>query len=260
MDIATWNVNGVRARLPVLERWLREARPEVVCLQEIKCEEGVFPKQALEDLGYEVVLSGQKGFNGVAILSKRRMEEVHVGLLPVGKDPQARYLEAVVPFSGQTLRVCCLYLPNGNPIEGEKYTYKLRWMEALLERVEAVLGFGEPVMLLGDYNVIPEVGDAKSPERWKDDALFQWEVRKRFFSLFHLGLYDAVRLSAPTREIYTFWDYQGRAREKNEGIRIDHALLCAQAMDRFAGHRIDDHVRDWTSPSDHVPVIVQMKE
>lgn len=258
MQIASWNINGVRARIDTLLAWLKEAKPDAVCLQEIKCETEAFPRQAVEDAGYNVAVHGQKGFNGVAILSLRPMEEVSTGLDGDDTDAHSRYIEALVPGQRGMVRIGGLYLPNGNPIGTDKFTYKLAWMDRLEAHAKRLLSFEEPVVLAGDYNVIPMPEDAKHPEAWVNDALFQPESRERFRRLINLGYTDAVRACTQAAGLYTFWDYTALSWQKNNGIRIDHALLSPQAVDHLKGCRIDKHVRGWEKPSDHVPIIVEL--
>lgn len=259
MDIATWNINGIKARLPVLLAWLKEANPDVCCLQEIKSIDENFPASDIEALGYNVVTHGQKGFNGVAILSKRPFDEVNQGLPGNNEDLQARYLEAVIPHNDTIVRVASLYLPNGNPVDSEKYAYKLDWMDRLISHAKHLLELEEPLFLAGDYNVIPQPVDAKNPENWINDALFLPQTRSKFQQLCNLGLTDAVRLFDSGSDVYTFWDYQAGAWQRNNGIRIDHILMSPQATDISTGQRIDKYVRGWEKPSDHVPVIVTLK-
>jgi exodeoxyribonuclease-3 len=256
--IATWNINGVKARIDSLRRWLAEASPDVVCLQEIKSVDEAFPGESCERLGYNVATHGQKGFNGVAILSKRPLEDVTCRLPGDDGDEHARWIEATVSTDGGAVRVASLYLPNGNPIDTEKFPYKLGWMDRLIARAEALLATDEPVVLAGDYNVIPEPADARYPERWTDDALFQPESRARFRALRNLGYTDALRAVDRSDGLYTFWDYQAGAWQKNNGIRIDHLMLSPAAADRLAGVTIDKHTRAWDKPSDHVPVVATL--
>ena len=258
MQIATWNINGVKARLETAIAWLNEARPDVACLQEIKSVDENFPRTAFEDAGYNVVTHGQKGFNGVAILSLKPVEVVARRLPGDEADEQARYLEAVVSGDHTVCRVGCLYLPNGNPVDTDKYPYKLAWMDRLIAHAKVTLALEEPFVLAGDYNVIPQARDAARPENWTEDALFRLETRDKFRELTALGFTDAVRSFDQSDGVYTFWDYQAGAWQKNNGIRIDHMLLSAQATDRAIGCRIDKHVRSWEKPSDHVPVIVEL--
>lgn len=258
MQIATWNINGVKARLETAIAWLNEARPDVACLQEIKSVDENFPRTAFEDAGYNVVTHGQKGFNGVAILSLKPVEDVARRLPGDESDEQARYLEAVVSGDHTVCRVGCLYLPNGNPVDTDKYPYKLAWMDRLIAHAKVTLALEEPFVLAGDYNVIPQARDAARPENWTEDALFRLETRDKFRELTALGFTDAVRSFDQSDGVYTFWDYQAGAWQKNNGIRIDHMLLSAQATDRAIGCRIDKHVRSWEKPSDHVPVIVEL--
>lgn len=258
MQIATWNINGVKARLETAVSWLSEARPDVACLQEIKSVDENFPCGAFEDIGYNVVTHGQKGFNGVAILSLKPVEDVARRLPGDDIDEQARYIEAVVKGDRTICRVGCLYLPNGNPVETDKYPYKLAWMDRLIAHAKKILALEEPFALLGDYNVIPQARDAARPAMWTEDALYRLETQEKFRELTALGLTDAVRSFDQSDGIYTFWDYQAGAWQKNNGIRIDHVLLSPQATDRAIGCRIDKHVRGWEKPSDHVPVIVEL--
>lgn len=260
MQIATWNINSVKARSDIAVAWLKEANPDVVCLQEIKCEDSGFPSALFEDLGYNVLVHGQKTYNGVAILSKATPEDVTRGLPGDPDDTQARYLEAVIPDPSGPVRVAAIYLPNGNPPGTEKYDYKLRWMDRLKDHARNLLALEEPLVLAGDYNVIPTPRDARFPENWTGDALFLPRTRAKFQELINLGFTDSVRQVMGNRDgIYTFWDYQAGAWQKNNGIRIDHLLLSPQAADRLAGARIDSHVRGWERPSDHVPVVITLK-
>ncbi|MFO1090101.1 MAG: exodeoxyribonuclease III [Hyphomicrobiales bacterium] len=257
MDIATWNVNGVKARIDALLQWLKEAKPDVVCLQEIKCEDAMFPAGPIEDLGYNLAVHGQKGFNGVAVLSKRPIEEQGAGLAGNdGSDTHSRYLEVVTSSpKGNVVRVACLYLPNGNPIGTEKFSYKLAWMDRLIARAKALLELEERLVLAGDFNIIPMPEDAKRPGDWVNDALYQPESRARYRELVYLGFTDALRSCHPGDPVYTFWDYQAGAFQRNNGIRIDHLLLSPQAADQLTACRVDKHVRGWERPSDHVPVV-----
>jgi exodeoxyribonuclease III len=260
MKIATWNINGIKARLEVAVTWVKEASPDVACLQEIKSVTEAFPSQAFEELGYNVAVHGQKGFNGVAILSKRPFDEIAVRGLPGDEsDSHARYIEVCVPRNGGTLRVGNLYLPNGNPVGTDKFAYKLAWMQRFAGRTRELLTYEEPFLLLGDYNVIPEPIDAKNPDAWTGDALYQPETRAAYRALLNLGLTDVVRACLPGPGVYTFWDYQAGAWQKDHGIRIDHILASPQAADRLVAAGIDKHTRAWEKPSDHVPVWVEME-
>lgn len=259
MRIATWNINSVRQRIEHLTGWLKDEKPDVVCLQEIKCLDEAFPRMEIEALGYQVETHGQKTFNGVALLSRHRMEDVRRGLPGDESDGQARYIEAVIaPAEGRIMRVASIYLPNGNPVGTDKYAYKLQWMERLHRHASDLLSYEEALLLCGDYNVIPEPRDARFPEQWTGDALFQPESRAAFRRLLALGFTEAVRACSDDADLYTFWDYQAGAWAKNNGIRIDHILMSAQASDRFSGARIDKAMRAQDKPSDHVPVIVQI--
>ncbi|MDQ7263104.1 exodeoxyribonuclease III [Paracoccus sp. PS-1] len=259
MKIATFNINGVRARIETLTGWLSEAQPDVVVLQEIKCQDEGFPREPIADLGYNIETHGQKGFNGVAILSKQPLEDVSRGLPGDDGDEQARYIEATV-VGHRALRVAGLYLPNGNPQPGPKFDYKLAWMERLRARAKALLATEMPAVMLGDYNVIPEPRDAAFPEKWRDDALFQPESRAALRRIVFDGWADAVRLRHPdgTRGPFTFWDYQAGAWQRDNGIRIDHVLLSPQAADLLIDLGIDRDERAKEKPSDHVPVWIDL--
>jgi exodeoxyribonuclease-3 len=258
MLVATWNVNSIRQRLAHLLRWLEAAKPDVVCLQELKCEDDAFPRLEVEAAGYHVETHGQKALNGVAILSRTRPEDVTRGLAGEDGDTQARYLEAVFGTPKGVLRVASIYLPNGNPPGSDKYPYKLGFMERLRRRAIELLRLEEPLVLAGDYNVIPEPIDARNPSVWVADALFLPQTRAAFRRLLTLGLTDALRACDPAPDRYSFWDYQAGAFQKNNGIRIDHLLLSPQAADRLASCHIDKETRAWDKPSDHVPVVVEL--
>jgi exodeoxyribonuclease-3 len=258
LTVATWNVNSVRQRLDHLQTWLKERQPDIVCLQEIKCVDEAFPREPLEALGYNVAVHGQKTFNGVALLSKLPFDEVAPGLIGDTSDVQARFLEAIVSTKNGALRVVSLYLPNGNPPTTEKYPYKLSWMDRLTAFARDRLKLEEPMVLCGDYNVIPAAADARNPSAWVNDALFLPRTREKFRTLVNLGLTDAMRAVSDSDDLYTFWDYQAGAFQKNDGIRIDHLLLSPQAADRLSDAGIDKHVRAWEKPSDHVPVYVEL--
>lgn len=257
MRIATWNVNSVNARLETVVRWFDEAKPDVACLQEIKCVDEKFPSEAFECLGYNVAVHGQKTYNGVALLSKTPLEDVRKGLPGDDADEQARYIEAVV--SGpEPVRVASIYLPNGNPVATEKFAYKLAWMDRLNAHARTLLALEQPLVLTGDYNVIPEPRDAEFPNNWVGDALFQPQSRGAFRALKNLGLTEAYLQADGAPGAYTFWDYQAGAWQRNNGIRIDHALLSPQAADRLTGVSIHRDVRAWEKPSDHVPLVVEL--
>ena len=257
MKIATFNINGIKARIEALPRWLNEAQPDVVCLQEIKSIDENFPRELFEDMGYRVETHGQKSFNGVAIFSKYPLSDVTRGLPGDEGDEQARWIEAVVE-GPQVVRVCGLYLPNGNPAPGPKYDYKLAWMARLEERMKELLALEEPVIFLGDYNVIPQAMDAARPEAWTEDALFLPQTRAAFRRLLNLGLTEAIRTRNPAKGVYTFWDYQANSWERGNGIRIDHLLMSPQAADLIEETGIDKDVRAGDKPSDHVPVWVRL--
>jgi exodeoxyribonuclease III len=260
MKIATWNINGVRARIDNLLAWLKESAPDIVCLQEIKTVDADFPRAEIEALGYHVETHGQKGFNGVALLSKASPVEIMRGLPGDTSDEQARYIEGVYALGSGIVRVGGLYLPNGNPLGTEKFPYKLSWMERLITHAEERLALEEPFVLAGDYNVIPEPEDCFSPKAWEGDALFQPESRQAFRRLEALGMTDAVRATTDAAKTYTYWDYQAGAWQKNNGIRIDHLMLSPEAANRLQSVSIEKHVRAWEKPSDHVPVAVEISE
>jgi exodeoxyribonuclease-3 len=256
MKIATWNINGVKARIENLVHWLKESQPDIACLQEIKSVDEGFPRLEIEALGYHVETHGQKGFNGVAILSKQKPDEVNRGLPGDDEDEQARFIEGVFSTGTGVIRVVSLYLPNGNPVdEDRKFGYKLRWMARLERWASERLALEEPLVLAGDYNVIPEAIDARHPEQWVNDALFVPETRQAFRRLENLGLTDAIRATTDAGDTFTFWDYQAGAWQKNNGIRIDHLMLSPEAAGKLTSALIEKHVRAWEKPSDHVPTI-----
>ena len=258
MKIATFNINGIKARTEALPRWLDDAQPDVVLLQEIKSVDEAFPREPLEDLGYNVETHGQKGFNGVAILSKRPLEDVTRGLPGDDSDEQARWIEATISGDEAAVRVCGLYLPNGNPAPGPKYDYKLAWMERLHARAQDLLASEEIALMAGDYNVIPQEEDVHNPEAWTEDALYLPETRAAWRRLLSLGFTEAFRALNAAPLNYTFWDYQAGAWQKNNGIRIDHFLLTPQAADRLRACEIDKAPRGKEKPSDHTPIWVEL--
>ncbi|HQZ13005.1 MAG TPA: exodeoxyribonuclease III [Devosia sp.] len=253
MRIVTWNINGVRARQGVLLNWLEKNSPDIVALQEIKIVDEEFPRLEIEALGYNVETFGQKSWNGVALLSKKRFDEVHRGLPGDDADEQSRLIEGVFSTESGVVRVCCIYLPNGNPVKSEKFPYKLGWMDRLIPFVESRLALEEPFILLGDFNIIPANVDATFPEKWVNDALFRPESLQRFRTLVNLGLTDAVR-AVTAEPSHTFWDFKTFGWERKEGIRIDHLLLSPQLADRLEGITVHAEVRGGERPSDHVPV------
>jgi exodeoxyribonuclease III len=254
MRIATWNVNSIKQRLDSALAWLAERQPDIVCLQETKCVDDAFPREPFEALGYNLAVHGQKTFNGVALLSKFPLDEVSNGLPGDHTDDHARFIEAVISTADGVLRIASIYLPNGNPPNTEKYSYKMSWMKRLHSYARERLTLDEPLILAGDFNVIPAAADARNPEAWTGDALYLPRTRAEFRSLTYLGLTDAVRATSDEAGLYTFWDYQAGAWQKNNGIRIDHVLLSPQAADHLSDVGIDRHVRSWEKPSDHVPV------
>lgn len=267
MKIATFNINGIKARIDALPQWLDEAQPDVAILQEIKSVDEAFPREIFEDRGYNVETHGQKSFNGVAILSKLPLEDVTRGLPGDNTDEQARYIEATVMGKSQAIRLCGLYLPNGNPVEldsdgmpveGGKYAYKLAWMQRLEDRARQLLAQETPFLMTGDYNIIPQAEDAATPDSWRDDALFRPESRAAWRRLLALGLTEAFRARTQGPGHYSFWDYQAGAWNRNNGIRIDHFLLSPAVADCLRDCQIDKDIRAREKPSDHVPVWIDL--
>jgi exodeoxyribonuclease-3 len=257
MKIATYNVNGVNGRLPVLLRWLEQSAPDVVCLQELKAPQEKFPEKAIEEAGYQAIWHGQKSWNGVAILSRdAKPEEIRRVLPGDPDDSHSRYIEAMV----NGIRIGCLYLPNGNPAPGPKFDYKLRWFERLQKHAAELLESGSPVVLTGDFNVMPTERDVYKPERWVDDALFRPEVRAAFKTLVDQGWTDAIRKLYPDEIIYTFWDYFRNAYGRNAGLRIDHFLLSPKIKSRLKAAGVDKEVRGWEKTTDQAPVWIEFTD
>ena len=256
MKIATYNVNGINGRLPVVLKWLEEAKPDVVCLQELKAPDEKFPLEAITAAGYNAIWHGQKSWNGVAILSKHNITENRRVLPGDPEDLHSRYIEAVV----KDITIGCLYLPNGNPYPGPKFDYKLKWFERFSIHAKTLINLETPVILAGDYNVMPTELDVYKPERWVNDALFRVEVRSAFEQLIKQGWTDALRKLHPGETIYTFWDYFRNAYARNAGLRIDHFLLNPAIVTRLVKAEVDMHVRGWEKSSDHAPVWIQLKD
>ena len=255
MKIAAYNVNGINARLPVVLRWLEQFEPDVVCLQELKAPQEKFPAAAIEKAGYGAIWHGQKSWNGVAILARgRQPEETRRELPGDPEDVHSRYIEATI--DGKLIG--CLYLPNGNPAPGPKFAYKLKWFERLTEYAKGLVALDKPVILAGDYNVIPMELDAYKPERWVDDALFFPESRAAYQKLLSQGWTDALRKLHPQEPIYPFWDYFRNAYARNAGIRIDHFLLNPPAAEMLASAGVEREVRGWEKSSDHAPTWIQL--
>jgi exodeoxyribonuclease-3 len=255
MRVATYNVNGINGRLPVLLRWLKETAPDVACLQELKAPEEKFPIEAIRDAGYEAIWHGQKSWNGVAILSKMGKPEERCRVLPGDpEDTHSRYIEANI----NNIIIGCLYLPNGNPAPGPKFDYKLRWFERFTKHAASLLALKQPVILTGDYNVMPTEKDVYKPERWVNDALFRVETREAFSNLVAQGWTDAIRKLYPDDTIYTFWDYFRNAYERNAGLRIDHFLLSPSLTKHLRAAGVDRFVRGWEKSSDHAPVWIEI--
>lgn len=255
-SIATWNVNSIKARLPNALAWLKSASPDVALLQELKCIDDNFPRLEIEELGYHVAVHGQKSYNGVAILSKEPLEDVTVGLPGDESDEQARYLEATT----HGLRIASIYLPNGNPIKTEKFTYKVAWMDRLIDHARGLLASERPVVLGGDYNVIPQDEDVYDPRAFASDALTQPESRQRFRTLLNLGYTEAFRALHREPHQFSFWDYQGGAWQNDHGVRIDHFLLSPQAADHLEACDIDRGPRGEPKASDHTPVVCRLSD
>lgn len=257
MRIATYNVNGVNGRLPVLLRWLEETKPDIACLQELKAPQEKFPEQAIKDAGYKAIWHGQKSWNGVAILSRNGDIEERRRVLPGDpEDSHSRYIEAQV----NGVIVGCLYLPNGNPAPGPKFDYKLQWFERLTLHAGELYASGSPVVLTGDYNVMPTDLDVYKPERWTEDALFRPETKAAYHKLLSQGWTDAIRKLYPGQKIYTFWDYFRNAYGRDAGLRIDHFLLSPHLDQRLKAGGVDKHVRGWEKSSDHAPVWIELAD
>ena len=258
MKIATYNVNGLNARLPSLLRWLQEEAPDVACLQEMKMIDEKFPSLAIMNAGYNAIWHGQKSWNGVAILAKNNLElnEVGRGLPGDPEDLQSRFIEARV----NDLLVCCLYLPNGNPAPGPKFDYKLAWLERLIAKAQSLVAHETPVVLLGDYNVVPTDMDVYKPERLIYDAVFLPETKEAFRRLLDQGWTDALRTLNPDTKIYTFWDYFRNSYGRDAGIRLDHLLLNPVLAERLQTCGVDRHVRGWEKPSDHAPTWITIDD
>lgn len=254
MKIVTWNINGIKARIENLKTWLQESEPDIACLQEIKSVDENFPREEIEAHGYHVETHGQKGFNGVALISKISPDEVIRGLPGDDTDEQARFIEGVYSTDKGVIRVVSLYLPNGNPVETEKYPYKLNWMARLEAFAKDRMALEEPLVLAGDYNIIAEPHDCKNPADWEGDAAFRPESHAAYRKFVNLGFTDALRNVNDEEKTYTFWDYQAGAWQKNNGIRIDHLMLSPEAANMLTSVEVEKHVRAWEKPSDHVPV------
>lgn len=255
MKIATYNVNGINARLPVLLRWLDETKPDVACLQELKAPQEKIPEQAIKDAGYHAIWHGQKSWNGVAILTRGKPSvEIRRVLPGDSEDVNSRYVEAKI----NDIIIGCLYLPNGNPAPGPKFDYKMRWFERLIHHAAELLASDIPVILTGDFNAIPTEIDVYKPERWVDDALFRPETRAAFKTLTEQGWTDAIRKLYPDEVIYTYFDFFRNAFERNAGLRIDHFLLSPHFDKRLLNAGVNLNVRGWEKTSDHVPVWIEV--
>lgn len=258
MIIATYNVNGVNGRLPVLIKWLSEKKPDVVCLQELKCPDEKFPEQALLDIGYKAIWHGQKSWNGVAILTKKNFEmtEVGKGLPGDPEDLQSRYIQAMV----NGILIVCLYFPNGNPAPGPKFDYKLNWTKRLITKAGKLIKLKVPVILIGDYNIVPTELDAHKPESWLKDAVFFPEARALFQKLLKQGWIDAIRFLYPNTKVFTYWDYFRNAFNRDAGIRMDHLLLSPNLKKRLKKGGVNREVRSWEKTSDHAPVWIEISD
>ncbi|MCU7613148.1 exodeoxyribonuclease III [Chryseobacterium sp. GMJ5] len=256
MKIATYNVNGVNGRLPVLLRWLKESQPDVVCLQELKCPQEKFPVKEINAAGYNAIWKGQKSWNGVAILAKNyEIQQVQNTLPGDEEDVQSRYIEAIIDQKV----ICCLYLPNGNPYPGPKFDYKLAWIKRFKRRTNQLIKMELPAILIGDFNIIPTELDVYKPEKWVDDALFRTEVRKAYMELEKKGWTDSIRKIFPKEQIFTFWDYLYHAYDRNAGIRLDHILLSPYLTPQLKNAGVDKYVRGWEKSSDHAPTWIELE-
>lgn len=257
MKIATYNVNGINGRLPVLLQWLKEAQPDIVCLQELKAPQERFPIKEINAAGYEALWKGQKSWNGVAILAKDlEITEVQNDLPGDSEDVQSRYIEAII----DQMVISCLYLPNGNPYPGPKFEYKLEWIKRLKRRTSQLIKMELPAILIGDFNIIQEPIDVYKPERWENDALYRTEVRKAYRDLLKKGWLDTIRTLYPEEKVYTFWDYLYKAYDRNAGIRLDHILLSPYLHSNLKSGGVDHHVRGWMKSSDHAPVWIELEK
>ena len=257
MKIATYNVNGINGRLPVLLKWLSQAKPDIVCLQELKAPQEKFPIEEINAAGYQAIFKGQKSWNGVAILSKgHEITEVQNSLPGNKDDVQSRYIEAII----NKMVICCLYLPNGNPYPGEKFEYKLEWIKRLKKRANELIKMELPAILIGDFNIIPEELDVYKPEKWIDDALFRKEVRKSFADLQKKGWIDSLRILNPGKQVFTFWDYMYHSYDRNAGMRLDHILISPYLASSLENSGVDSSVRGWEKSSDHAPVWITLKD
>jgi len=253
--IATWNVNSVKARLIHLVDWLKNAKPDIVLLQELKCMEDAFPAMEIEELGYNLAIHGQKTYNGVAILSKFKLDDIKKGLPGNEDDEHARYIEAVAQIPSGTLRVASIYVPNGQTADSEKFPYKLRFLDRLYTHFQTLRGYDEMLAVGGDYNIAPEDRDVHNPQEWEGSVLTHDEVRKRFRKILYLGIYDAWRLHHANDPGYSWWDYRQNALERDDGLRIDHLLLSPQATDKITACEVHKNIRALEKASDHAPVV-----
>lgn len=255
MKIATYNVNGINGRLPILLKWLQEAKPDIVCLQELKAPQERFPINEINNAGYQAIWKGQKSWNGVAILAKNHeIVEVQRSLPGDTVDLQSRYIEAII----DQIVICCLYLPNGNPYPSEKFDYKIAWIKRLKKRTQQFIDMELPAILIGDFNIIPTAYDVYKPERWEDNALYRKEVRKAYQDFMKKGWIDSLRNLYPDEKIYTFWDYLYKAYDRDAGIRLDHILLSPYLKSALKSGGVDRHVRGWGKSSDHAPVWIEL--
>ena len=259
MRIATWNVNSIKAHLDSVTQWIEEEKPDVLCLQELKCEDHAFPSDHFSSMGYTAHVHGQKTYNGVALLSRLPVENIRRGLLGDDGDAQSRFILGTAIEGLLAVNIASIYLPNGNPAPGPKYDYKLGWMKRLTDFTKHLLNEEELLVLAGDYNVIPTAQDARNPQNWVGDALYRPETHSAFRELLNLGLTESFRALHPASTEYSFWDYQAGAWAKNNGIRIDHLLLSPQAADRLQSAQIFKDTRGHDKPSDHVPVMIELK-
>ena len=254
MKIASFNINGIKARIQLLKEWLKKENPDIIGLQELKSDNSNLNKNMFADLGYSFAYNGQKSYNGCGILSKYEIKNTSYFFNGIQEDPQKRWISAEI----NEILICNLYLPNGNPLGTEKFEYKIHWMNLLYNYLKELQSIGKPIVIMGDFNIIPQDIDCKSPKKWINDALYDMDARSIFFKILNLGFYDALRLKTSNSNIYTQWDYQGGAWQQNEGVRIDHFLLNPLATDKLISFGIDKYMRTLDRPSDHVPIWITM--
>ena len=253
MKIVTWNVNSIRARIDNIKKYLKFSSPDIALFQEIKTEERSYPFDEIDKLGYTSYVNGQKSYNGVSILSKKKLKEINK-ILPGDKIKQSRLISAKIKIKNQDIEIINIYVPNGNPVDTEKYTYKLNWIDLFIKEIDKKLKNNNRLIIAGDFNIIPEEIDVYAPEKYTDNALFRLEVRKKYRTLINLGLHDVFRNFNKNKSCYTFWDYMQGAWQKNNGLRIDHILVSNNLINFIKKIEIKKNIRNQIKPSDHVPV------